>query len=355
MGAKQSGAGGAPAQVVSDSNLSSLLSECQPLLEVIAGTLVTDDIQLAAGRLRDPEFSVDGAAAAAKTALSGALTGILSKPLECGLRETVASPLGENSALVKSLIDEVHALRESLNRDDLISFLQPHAQFRTRIQQDAGQKEAIATYVARQYFRDSSFRCFIQGSSLAIYLGQQIALSGVDGILIHTNSVPFPLTVLNQHSGKSVYSFCGEIYDPYCAAWLFPRRDIKTAASLRELFARSEKPLTTCFIMPLFVTTDGKMYFQSDETRFLVEILAREAPKCVILAVSERIRSGDVGGSPIGLTTMDMPSASDGREVDVICCGPFSDGLSAEAVRESLRRPGRTVHTKDGSVDWIVS
>jgi hypothetical protein len=191
-------------------------------------------------------------------------------------------------------------------------------------------------------------------------LGKEIALSGTSGILIHTNSVPFPLTVLREGGAQQVYAFCGESYDSHCASWLFPRTATRTENSLRDLFRRDENPLTTSFVMPLYVTTDGRMHFQREDTQFLVEVLAsetktkgKETKRFVVLAAASRIRRSLPSNDPVGLSSMDIPKVEHDKEVvEVIVSGRFHDGLSAAQLAESLQQAGRSVHTKDPGQDW---
>ena len=110
-----------------------------------------------------------------------------------------------------------------------------------------------------------------------------------DRSLIYTNSIILPLAVLCPKAIYSVYTFCGNIYDPVCEAWLFPLSDSGTAARLQELFTRRDDPLRKAFLTPLAVTLSGICY-EKAETASFCKLLLTSAPEIVIMTTSDRLR-----------------------------------------------------------------
>lgn len=324
-----------------------LIEELLPLLEVTLVALMTDDVETAHVALKDQNLN---ATQKCRKAIAGAFETIF----DGHIKRTAEERFRLEDDL-KNCRSELCALKESMCRlharfeDEVLRhFLDPHAKFMELLEKDhAKEKERIAKRAVERYFKDP-VRCFVQASSLAIFLGREIALNGAGGILIHTNSVPFPMTVLRDKSSQFVYSFCGGEYDPFCAGWLFGRRDEETTKSLQALFTRAFAPLDTAFVMPLMVSTDGMLHFRLDQTAHLVELLTSYAKRVVILSVGNRISSPEDDTYAFPLSSCKAKPDGSNANVALIACGPSKSATPQHDLINSLSSLGI-------EVDWLPS
>ncbi len=325
-----------------------VLKESVPLLEVLKTALLTREVELAEGAARDKDDPARGAKESRK-AIAHSLLSVLSGPIRAVLKSAGFSDATNSLREAHDLLQKSHAevikLRETIHNDDVMRFLHPHAPFLNRLKQGEKEKRLIAKRVTKNYFRHSDVRAFVQASTLSIVLGREISLNGSDGLLIHTNSVPFPLTVLHEKCGKIVYTFCGSLYDPICAGWLFPRSEVVTREELKKLFTRDEKPLDTAFIMPLLVQSDGTLYYQRDETTALVEILVEHAKNVVILVTADRL-TNEPAGSDRGLSPTSLPETTPDKSIELITCGSPHESLSQESLVDGFTSKRIVVHWK---------
>ena len=320
-----------------------------PLLEVLHVALMTREVEFAYSEIR--EGPVDSATKNSRSALAGSFLTLFAEPIGLAKADVVAlrEELSRSRGEVAGLKAELESLVKRLDCEDLRAFLKPHAKFLDRLENDhPKEKAAIARHVAKTYFEKENFRCFVQASTLAIPLGQEIAARGTAGVLIYTNSVPFPLTILRDGSGQFVYSFCGGEYDAVCAGWLFSRRDTRTRDELRRLFARSEDRLTAAVVMPLLVTADGKLHFRRDETAFLVEELGALADQLIVLAVGDRLA---VTSHRTDLSCYTLPAVTPQKSIEVITGGAPTNGIGKEEVLGPLRERGVGATWLDCEVD----
>jgi hypothetical protein len=155
-------------------------------------------------------------------------------------------------------------------------------------------KKFLVRQLVSMFFREKAYRCFLQASTTMVYLGHELRQKGAicADSLLYTNSAVFPLTVLRKTTDYKVYAFCGPDYDPVCGGWLFAEDDATTAEELRRLFQRTSNPLTTAFVAPRWMSSDGMMYFERKEAAHLVRVLAKEATELVITLVANRLVQG---------------------------------------------------------------
>lgn len=205
----------------------------------------------------------------------------------CGLS---ALDVGNLRDSITELLDLKRALFGN-HFKDLLDILKPHGELVRRYREDhPSEKKAIADYICRTFLAQGPSRCFLQGSTAAIHLGQAIAGAAIPATsLFYTNSVMFPVAALRPNAHYSVYTFCGPTYDPVCGGWLFPPGDRTTAGMLRRLFDRQDEALKTAYLMPLVVSPLGT-YYQREETALLCRILIENAKELIILATPDRLR-----------------------------------------------------------------
>jgi hypothetical protein len=156
------------------------------------------------------------------------------------------------------------------------------------------EKGHLAAFAVRKFFveRGQSQRCFVQASSMALYLAYALESdpSVPDRCLFYSNSVVFYLPLLyGKSNGRhSIWPFCGHAFDSHCAGWLIPQNDGKSFTSLRELFERGDDRLTTAFLMPRYITPkDGVFYERSDSAMF-ADTLAH-ADEVIVLSTGDRL------------------------------------------------------------------
>src|SRR5690606_27300759 len=109
---------------------------------------------------------------------------------------------------IAKLIESVAELKLSQQRllDDnlteLLHTLLPHGELRDRYLNDhRDEKLALTEYVARTFLSQAPLRCFVQASTTAIHLGQQMAKRLIPAqSLFYTNSTILPLTILRRGS-----------------------------------------------------------------------------------------------------------------------------------------------------------
>jgi hypothetical protein len=180
----------------------------------------------------------------------------------------------------------------------LTNHLVPFGPFRARYNEKPVQKKSIASLVTKRFFANQGTprRCFIQASSLALYLTEAIDAdpSVPHQTLIHTNSAVAHLPILSgdSHGHLSIWPVGAESFDPNCGGWNIPCGTTgKTTENVRELFTREQDRLTTVFLMPLYVTPkDGVFYENRDAARF-ADLLSI-ADEVVILATGDRVANG---------------------------------------------------------------
>lgn len=320
------------------------------LARVIASALVDHRLETFASQLKDANSTGTDqkitfkAQAALRDAISPILTGLLT-PSSDRMDEfdrnskTMLSDLGRLTSMVGDL-------KELLSNERLEDFLHPSHKFLQTLAEDRKEKEFLAKRLCEQYFQQKELRCFVQGSSLAYLLGQEIANSGAAGTLIHTNSTVMHLSVLRERCKQFVYTFCGSVYDPICAAWLFPSMDTSTAGRLTELFTRTYEPLEIAFVMP-YRFSASRLYFRKEETATLVETLAQCARTLVVCVVADRYLSPteeDKAGTD-HLSAIDFP-ASHKSKLAVVGCP------SANRLKQDLMSK---FEAKGVDVDWVES
>jgi hypothetical protein len=196
------------------------------------------------------------------------------------------------TAAVKNLDSK---LNQAMTSDELGAFL-VRGTLKHRYEEDEHEaireaKMQVARYVAQTFFKGHKKRSFIQASITAIHLGRELERIGiVDHSLFVTNSVVFPLILLQGHARISVRTFCGDNYDPMCGGWLPRRDDDEAYTHLRRLFDRSDEPLSDSFITPIGVAVDcGDIYVTHPELAHLLGKLLEYSNEAVIMTTSSRI------------------------------------------------------------------
>jgi hypothetical protein len=206
-----------------------------------------------------------------------------------GTGEQVERVSAETVALresVDTLNQELHALLAGSAVEVLKAFL-PGESLRKRYVGDyAEEKRVIANYVARTFFDHRPARCFVQASTTAIHLADELCRRKAPEDLFHTNSVVFPMKMLGG-TFRSVYALCGPLYDAFCGGWLFI--DGETEGYLRSLFRRDHDPLRTSLLTPIATTAEEGTFYTRNETSRLVNILMEESQEVIIMTFAARV------------------------------------------------------------------
>ncbi|MHB8897202.1 MAG: hypothetical protein ACYC6Y_00495 [Thermoguttaceae bacterium] len=238
---------------------------------------------------------------------------------------------------------------------------------KARYDEDApGPKREVAEYVAAKFFPEKE-KCFVfvQASITAIHLGQCLAKRRLGaGSLFHTNSIVFPILVLEEHPEVSVYAFSGTEYDNFCGGWLPRHVDKEAQEHLDSLFNRTIDPLKDSYVTPMTVSANGRLHFTRSELVPVIETLCEHSAEMVIMTFTGRIheteeqmRSSEVSrhhelravghnhgwtmqsGHPARLVVSRDPNDLRGKE-------------KMSAIRQSLREAGLDVHWQEKDGKW---
>jgi hypothetical protein len=231
--------------------------------------------------------------------------------------------------------------------DYLITALLPFGEFKRRYEDFTLPRACLVNYVASVLLQ-GRLKCFIQASVTAVHLGTKLLKSGIaDGSLLYSNSVLLPLALLRPQAHFSVYSFAGSMYDSVSGGWLFPPSDCETSASLLELFARAQDPLTMALLSPAAVTTSG-IYYESAETAHFCRILLTAAKQVVIMVTSDRI-CADEKVARLHCDSLDSWT-NYGKSIALVIAGRHSE---IHDVVERFSSEGVVVHWQDAaSMEW---
>jgi len=215
-------------------------------------------------------------------------------------------------------------------------------------------KEALARYVADTFFAERVC-CFIQASTAAIYLGEQLRKRGVhEKSLFVTNSAIFPLTILQNDAKYAVYTLCGPGYHEECGAWLAPEQDESAYSYLKGNFKRSVDPLTVAFITPRAITFDSGIYFERDESAWLARTLMELSPKVVLMTTADRIfhKSEDVRN--IYSRVHETHLRKVGHQMVLVISGAPDGGRGVKDCAERLSQDGLEVHYQVSASNWDI-
>ena len=307
-----------------------LVSDWEPILRVIHEAISTDKLGPAVIAIK--EQAEDGAAKSSRTYLRD----IAEVAFKEQSKKLIAAIQEQGAVQAKAL----NVLSEAIHHERVIATLQPHSEFLRRLENErVSEKELIADYAVKTFFKDV-VRCFIQASSLAIHLGRRIANQHAYGTLIYTNSAALPITILREKCGEVVYAFCGPEYDPACAAWLFRRSNTETRTELMHLFTRDRDRLDTAFLMPIRLDSEGGLYYEKDESSYLVELLVGQATKIVVLATADRFIDLPQASSPAYHKT-DL--LFEGKDVHIVVASDSTSGAQPNLAIK-LSKKGATVH-----------
>lgn len=334
-------------------HLTDVMNRIEGLIELFHDAVMNERIEIALVAMKEAKAGkrVDSAVDEAREAIGQSFAALLAAPMLKIIEDRTR--IGELVEQIRDSRDGIDAcrsdlssLKERLASEEVLRVLNPNSRFLNRLETDhLEDKKAIAVEVADRYFSDSEFRCFIQASTLAVEVGKQIAISGSDGILIHTNSVALPITILpSRSSGISVYTNCGSEFDDICGGWLFPLKDTTAHQQLSDLFLRPQAPLETVFISPFMFTLDGRIHYEGKDSSALVKTLIRSAKRIVILLVGDRV-NGDIQDLPLRIDSIDISTAAIDKQVEFVIHGNPKNTSQKEAIAKLVER-GFRVHWK---------
>jgi hypothetical protein len=221
------------------------LLDLSKLIRVVLGALVDNQLENASASLKAEEVPSAKRSEKAQVALINSMKPLLSllqNPIDKHFEalEEASKTLTDGLEKISSVVSD---LREKMSNERLEEFLHPSHKFLQTLAENRDEKTVLAKRLCTNYFLKKDFRCFVQGSSLAYLLGREISTTDTPGVLIHTNSTVMHFPVLRERSKQFVYTFCGGVYDPICASWLFGAQDSATSDRLAELFTRQHDPL----------------------------------------------------------------------------------------------------------------
>ena len=294
-----------------------------------------------------------------------AVCGVLREAL-CGdlLRDTAKSFDGLTET-INAQTETISELIEAADEDGLGAFLVSGALEHRYENDHAEEKRRAATYVAQTFFNDQRAFCFVQASITAIHLAQQLAQRQlVAGSLFYTNSIVFPLVMLQKHPEVSVYAFCGTDYDNLCGGWLPRHDDLEARKYLESLFNRGETSLQDAIVTPIALSCDtGDLFFTRSELISMVEVLARQSKRVIVMTFTSRI-FGSSNDAQNGFLNSSLHGFSNGgnwrvgdqpaqlviaRDDDALA------GLDWGQSLEMLHQRGFDVHWQDAELQWQVA
>ncbi|MBN2023418.1 MAG: hypothetical protein JW809_11575 [Pirellulales bacterium] len=266
----------------------------------------------------DPRKGMDKAGALVGKALARVLKQAIEEALELsGHRSTAAEVRRECAACREKLA----MLLERIHADDVLRVLQPHGKFWRQYDEDLSEKKRIAKHVVATFVKGKNIRCFLQASTMAVTIAEAIAESDLTEMLIHTNSVFVPAVLLRDHMRRSVYAFCGGVYDELCGGWLYGENDTQAETELRGLFRRDLQKLDTAFVMPRIVSPNGIIYYRDRDAQRLVGAMVAESPQICVLAVGNRVRGNLSSNEARDWCDVPLPLADSNRKIFLISAG----------------------------------
>lgn len=203
---------------------------------------------------------------------------------------------------VKNTNDRVGQLLAVMSNGSLEKFLVPGT-LKTRYEEDyPAPKKRVAEFVVKKFFNvneleDKRVSCFVQASTTSIHLACELSREKIpSGSLFYTNSIVFPLIVLQDHSNVSVYTHCGTGYDPLCGGWFPQHEDDEAKNHLKALFNRENNPLRDAILTPIAITIDkSELFFTKSELVDMVDIMVDCSSRLILMSFRSRIfaSSGD--------------------------------------------------------------
>ncbi|WP_145439703.1 hypothetical protein [Gimesia chilikensis] len=199
--------------------------------------------------------------------------------------------------------ERVDSLLSEMTRGDLGQFL-AQGTLQTRYEKEhPAPKKCAARFVAQNLLNNrkkspvqqSPISCFVQASVTSIHLACELTDSHVSlaaGSLFYTNSIAFPLILLQQRDDISVYTLCGTGYDSLCGGWYPDREDQDAREHLQSLFNREKNPLQEAILTPIAVAATADhvdLFFTRQEIVEMVNIMVDCSSRLILMAFRSRI------------------------------------------------------------------
>jgi len=256
-------------------------------------------------------------------------------------KEVLQDGVGEIQKAICSVQSRLDELCDRVKRRDIVDLLEP-GPMRDRVEQEyRREKTWIAKYLAKTVFTET-VRCFLQASTTLVLLADELREQGLrPRSLIHTNSTAFPYLMLGKSSTFQVYTLCGKKHDAKCCGWLFDLDDTEAEKYLRSLFpkGRETNPLDLAVITPQFMTVDGRVCFEREDTKNLVNVLMEEAPRVLVLSPGQRIFRNQDEAEKMNRGTilhfMELGRSREGQNIELVVAGELTqlDGKTSELER----------------------
>lgn len=214
------------------------------------------------------------------------------------VEKTVAGYLRDRVELERAIQGAVQAAQETnesirhlidASQDGLVTSLAAPG-FGMRLQEQATVKSEIGRRVAEVFFSETRRPSFVMASSTAVHFGQQLRRQP-DAVSTRfaTNSIAFPLAVLNDRSEHEVLTWCGPIYDDQCGGWWPNLGDDPFFRALENAFSVNSFGLRTAILTPRKLAIESGMHFTRAESAKMARGLVTSAAEVILMLPADRI------------------------------------------------------------------
>jgi hypothetical protein len=327
-------------------------------IELIQSLYYTPELDHAKSAIKDGQ--PDGVISA-RNAISGVFQSLFIRP---GASDAIKA-FHELESTVKNVGDRVGQLLSAMSNSDLGAFLVPGT-LKTRFEEDSPKsKQRVAEYVTDKFFPDERASCFIQASITSIHLACALSRKNIQpGSLFYTNSIVFPMILLQEHRGVSVYTHCGTEYDHLCGGWLPRHEDDDAKKHLKRLFGREKGQLRDAFVTPIAVSIDKtELFFTRSELVEMIDTIVDHSKRLVLMTYRSRIFDSRDNANrsfinstlhPITQTEW-LNHSSTPQLVIAYDKDDFRKEKEWELAVRQLRKKGFDVHWQDPELKWHES
>ncbi|QDU49368.1 hypothetical protein [Gimesia panareensis] len=270
--------------------------------------------------------------------------------------------------------ERMDSMLSEMTRGDLGQFL-AQGTLQTRYEKEhPAPKKCVARFVAQNFLNSkknsplnqSPISCFVQASVTSIHLACELTDNHVaitPGSLFYTNSIAFPLILLQQRDDISVYTLCGTGYDSLCGGW-FPDRDDQDAREhLKSLFKREKNPLRDAILTPIAVAVTSEhveLFFTRQEIVEMVNIMVDCSSRLILMSFRSRIfNSRDEATQNFMNTTLHQVKPTDWNSKSpapiLVVADDEKDIRTEQEWKETVRRlsqQGFEVYWQDAQSKW---